>query len=208
VVLQDLHPGIWLTGAHNLEAWANFHGLVHGTAAMRPAAGSLLQQQRYVDGGLTVTPATWAPLLEASFKLGRLADVGGSAPLPGGQLQLALNTRLLPRLELEPRLAHAWLRQGGRAVYAESAHQQLARWHFSAAQSLRAIVRYTATERAGARLDQATTGSLTWAWRRSAGTVLYVGAARSRDGLAPGIQRHNEAFVKLQVDTDELRSAW
>ena len=52
---------------------------------------------------------------------------------------------------------------------------------------------------------RATTGSLTWAWRRSAGTVLYLGAARSRDGLAPGVQRRNEAFVKLQVDLDTLR---
>ncbi|MES2716892.1 MAG: DUF5916 domain-containing protein [Pseudomonadota bacterium] len=208
LVLQDLSPGIWLTGAHNLEAWAYLHGLARHTAAMRPAAGSALQQQRYLRAGLVMTPATWAPLLEADLRLGRLADVDGSVPLPGGQLELALNTRLLPRLELEPRLGHGWLRRDGRAVYAESAHQLLARWHFSARQSLRAIVRYTSTARDGVALDQATTGSLTWSWRQSAGTVLYLGAARSRDGLAPGIQRRNEAFVKLQVDADELRRAW
>ena len=80
----------------------------------------------------------------------------------------------------------------------------LARWHFSASQSLRAIVRYTATERSGATLDQATTGSLTWAWRESAGTVLYVGAARSREGVGL-VRRGNEAFVKLQVDADDWR---
>nr|MBP7666144.1 carbohydrate binding family 9 domain-containing protein [Burkholderiaceae bacterium] len=173
VVLQDLAPGIWLTGAHNLEAWAYLHGLVRGTAAMRPDAGRPLQQQRYLAAGLTVTPALWAPLLNAELKLGRLADVAGDVPRPGGQVQVSLTTRPLPRLELEPRLGHGWLRLGGRALYAESAHQLLARWHFSATQSLRAIVRYTATERNGATLDQATTGSLTWAWRESAGTVLY-----------------------------------
>lgn len=207
MVLQDLTPGVWLTGAHNLEAWAYLHGLVRDTAAMRPVAGGALQQQRYLATGLVVTPATWAPLLEVDLKLGRLADVAGTVPRPGGQVSLAFNTRLLPRLELEPRLGHGWLRQGGRALYAESAHQLLARWHFSARQSLRAIVRYTATERGGATLDQATTGSLTWAWRESAGTVLYVGVSRSRDGVA-SVRRSNEAFVKLQVDVDELRGRW
>ena len=207
VVLQDLAPGIWLTGAHNLEAWAYLHGLVRGTAAMRPDAGRPLQQQRYLAAGLTVTPALWAPLLNAELKLGRLADVAGDVPRPGGQVQVSLTTRPLPRLELEPRLGHGWLRLGGRALYAESAHQLLARWHFSATQSLRAIVRYTATERSGATLDQATTGSLTWAWRESAGTVLYVGAARSREGVGL-VRRGNEAFVKLQVDVDELRGRW
>jgi hypothetical protein len=207
VVLQDLAPGIWLTGAHNLEAWAYLHGLARGTAAMRPDAGRPLQQQRYLAAGLTVTPALWAPLLDAELKLGRLADVAGDVPRPGGQLQVSLTTRPLPRLELEPRLGYGWLRQGGRALYAESAHQLLARWHFSATQSLRAIVRYTATERQGSTPDQSTTGSLTWAWRESAGTVLYVGAARSRDGVGP-VRRGNEAFVKLQVDVDELRGRW
>jgi hypothetical protein len=42
LVLQDLAPGVWLTGAHNLEAWAYLHGLVRDTAAMRPVAGGAL----------------------------------------------------------------------------------------------------------------------------------------------------------------------
>ena len=69
---------------------------------------------------------------------GRLADVAGDMPRPGGQVQVSLTTRPLPRLELEPRLGYGWLRADGRALYAESAHQLLARWHFSATQSLRA----------------------------------------------------------------------
>ncbi|OYU74226.1 MAG: hypothetical protein CFE45_35315 [Burkholderiales bacterium PBB5] len=83
---------------------------------------------------------------------------------------------------------------------------------------MRAIVQYTALDRqaeaargglpAVARQQSAgTTGSLTWAWRQSAGTVLYVGAARSRHGIQ-AIDRSNEAFVKLQVDVDELRQRW
>ena len=208
VVQQTLAPGVWLTGAHNLEAWAYLHGLLPGTAALRPAAGATLQQQRYLRTGLVVTPARWAPLLDAELKIGRLADVDGPRPLPGGQLTASINTRPLPALELEPRLGLAWLRSGGRTVYAEAAHQVLARWHFSARQSLRAIVAYTAVDRDGHRLDQATTGSLTWAWRQSAGSVLYVGLSRARDGLAPGISRRNEGFVKLQVDADDMRRLW
>ena len=207
VVLQDLAPGLWLTGAHNLEAWVNLHGLAHGLAAMRSDAGRPLQQQRYLAAGITVTPARWLPLLDAELKLGRLADVAGDVPRPGGQVQLSLSTRPLAQLELEPRLGYGWLRHGGRALYAESAHQLLARWHVNARQSLRAIVRYTATERQGTTLDQSTTGSLTWAWRESAGTVLYLGVARSREGTGR-VHRGNEAFVKLQVDVDELRGRW
>lgn len=204
LVLQDLSPGIWLTGAHNLEAWIYLHGLAPGTAAMRPAAGSPVQEQRYVSAGLVLTPAAWAPLLEADLTLGRLADVDGTRPRPGGRLELALNTRILPPLEVEPRLAYGWLREGSQSLYDEAAHQLLVRWHFDARRSLRAIVRYTATERAGTALERNTTGSLTWTWRQSAGTVFYAGATRSRDGV-DDVRHDTEAFVKLQVDVDEMR---
>ena len=40
-----------------------------------------------------VTPALWAPLLDAELKLGRLADVAGDVPRPGGQVQVSLTTR-------------------------------------------------------------------------------------------------------------------
>ena len=39
-------------------------------------------------------------------------------------------------------------------------------------------------------------------WRRSAGTVLYVGAGTLRNG-DPTAQRGSEAFIKLQFDVDE-----
>jgi len=208
LVQQTLSPGLWVTGAHNLEASVYLRGLASGTAALRPAPDRPLQQQRYLQATLVMTPALWAPLLDADLRLGRLANVGGGRPLPGGQLALTLSTRLLPRLELEPHLGLAWLRDQGRTVYAEAAHQVLARWHFNASQSLRAIVGYSAIDRDGNRLDQGTTGSLTWAWRQSAGTVLYLGASRERSGLARGTARRNEGFVKLQVDADDLRRAW
>jgi hypothetical protein len=218
LVSQDLGPGLWLTGAHNLEAWVYLYGLTSGTAALRPEADAPLLQQRYLKAGATVTPAAWAPLLSAELQWGRLADVSAQQLRPGGKASLSLNTRLLPRLELEPSLSYAWLNRDGRAVYAESAHQLLARWHFSARQTLRAIVQYTALERDGeaarggapaviAQHQRGSTGSLTWAWRHSAGTLLYVGAAHSHQGVAP-VSRGNEVFVKLQVDADELARGW
>jgi hypothetical protein len=218
LVSQDLSPGLWVTGAHNLEAWAYLHGLWRGSAALRPAAGAPLLHQRYLKAYAVFTPGTWAPLLSAELQWGRLADVSAQQVRPGGKLSLSINTRLLPRLELEPSLTHAWLRQDGRTVYAESAHQLLARWHFTPHQALRAIVQYTSLERQAEaarnglpalplQRSQGTTGSLTWAWRRSAGTVLYLGAARSRRGVS-AISHGNEAFIKLQVDADELRRGW
>ena len=71
VVLQDVYPGFWLAGAHNLEVWANLHGLAHGLAAMRPAAGAALQQQRYLATRPHGDPRRpWAPLLEAETEAG------------------------------------------------------------------------------------------------------------------------------------------
>ena len=45
--------------------------------------------------------------------------------------------------------------------------------------------------------------SLTYTWRRSSGTVLYLGASRAQE--AGGPRRSSEAFLKLQFDVDEAR---
>ena len=210
-VSQDLSPGIWLTGAHNLEASSYWHV----GSALRTAASQALLHENYLKSSLTVTPAGWLPLLTSELQWGRLADVTANRLRPGGKASLTLTTRPLPRLELEPGLGYAWLRQDGRPVYSEAAHQVLARWHFSPQQTLRAIVQYTALDRQAesesfklpavqAERSAGTTGSLTYAWRQSAGSVLYIGAARSRSGVQ-AVSRGNEVFIKLQVDADEAR---
>ena len=88
--------------------------------------------------------------------------------------------------------------------------QVLAVWHFNAAQTLRAIVQRTTLERGAAnglpqQQDAQTQASLTYAWRRSAGTVLYAGWSRSREGAVTST-RGSELFVKLQVDVEEART--
>jgi hypothetical protein len=217
-VSHDLRSGVWFTGAHNLEAWVQWHPL----SQQRTAAGANALHERYLSGNLVVTPATWLPLLVLDAKLGQLADVVANRVRPGGQVTLTLTTRPLARLELEPRISLAWLGQGGQRLYTEAAHQLLARWHFNDRQSLRAIVQYASLDRVaeagGAGLPAVaaqrwagTTGSLTWSWRQSAGTLLHLGLARSRDGeafaqpLPWAVSRRNEAFVKLQLDVDEVR---
>jgi hypothetical protein len=110
-------------------------------------------------------------------------------------------------LEIEPTLSHAWLRADGLRRYDESIAQLLGILHLGPRSHLRAIVQRTRIERRaeagvlGTR-DASSAASLTWTWRHSAGTVLYVGASRVRDGFAQPA-RASEVFVKLQFDVDD-----
>ena len=207
LVSRDWWPNLWLTGANNLEWSLQWHG----RAQQRTAADAPLLHEQYWRSELTLTPARWAPLLSAKLQAGRLADVLANRVRPGATASLSLQTRALSWLELEPGWWLARLDdEGGRHVYRESAAQLLAVAHIDARQTLRAIVQRSRYQRlAEAALDQARdaslVGSLTYALRRSAGTMLFIGASRQRQGLG-AISRGNEAFVKLQFDIDEVRA--
>jgi hypothetical protein len=198
-------PGFWLSGAHNLEWLLQWRGY----SLRRQSAGEALLRERYLYSELTYSPAPWLPLLEAHASLGRLADMVAGRVDPGGRLYLNLRSRLLPQLELEGRLSRAWFSHGGRRVYDEAASQVLGVWHLGPRQSLRAILQRQSQQRDGVRDFAGTTQSVTYAWRRSAGTVLYIGASRQRSDLPPTVQPPRvvgtEAFFKLQIDTDEVR---
>jgi hypothetical protein len=212
LVSEYLRPGIWSSGASNLEWWAEYWG----HAVMRTAAQAPLLHQNYVATGVVFTPARWFPLLDAKLELGKKADTAANEARPGGTFRLAAKLRPLARLELEPSVSTAWLKHGGQRVYAETAAQALAVWHFDARQNLRVILERTTLERRAesfadgrapvrAQTGDSHTTSLTYTWRESAGSVLYVGASSSRHG--PGSRgRDTELFVKLQVDVDELRA--
>ena len=47
--------------------------------------------------------------------------------------------------------------------------------------------------------------SLTYTWRQSSGTVVYLGASRWRTRAGYSSQG-SEAFLKLQFDVDEMRA--
>lgn len=206
VVEQSLFTGFWSSGARNLE-WS---GGLYPLAQTRSAPGAPLLTQRYADLGVVVTPAPWFPLLDASVSAGRLADTVANEVRPGLRFNVSARLRPLAPLELEPSLSLAWLRKDGRRAYDESAAQMLGVWHLGPRSNLRAIVQRSRLLRldepgvAGFR-DAQDVSSLTWTWRQSAGTVLYVGGSRTRSSDP---SRSNEAFVKLQVDVDEVRAAW
>jgi Domain of unknown function (DUF5916) len=212
LVQEFLRPGLWSSGASNMEWWFEvFPHIVLRTAADKP-----LLHERFVSTGGAFTPAAWFPLVEGSLDVGRLADTTANVVRRGGRLNLSAKLRPAARLELEPSVKQAWLDgdadSGGQRVYREQALQVLAVWHFNASHNLRAIVQRSALDRraeAGVNASESLnrTESVTYTWRRSAGSKLFVGATRSRNGRT-SVSSSTEAFVKLQVDTDEMRALW
>ncbi len=206
LVEQQLYPGVWATGANNLEWWLEWHGL----AQLRPSAGAQVLRQNYLAGNVVFTPATWFPLLEARLDIGRLADTVAQRVRGGLRFNATARLRPLPALELEPTLIHSLLREGGRSVYDESALNLLAVWHLDARSHLRAIVQRTRLSRlaeagVSAAQDAGQSVSLTWSRRWSNGSVLYLGASHQRQGSA-ATTRGTEVFVKWQLDVDEVRA--
>jgi hypothetical protein len=196
--------GLWAAGASNLEWRLN----LQLRNALRTAGGAPLLGERYVNTGVVLTPAPWFPLLDAWIDAGALADTVADRVRPGVRGNLAAKLRPLARLEVEPTLSVAVLREGGELKYREAAQQWLAVWHFDSRHTLRAILQRATLDRqaepgVAAAASRSKAGSLTYAFRRSAGTLLYLGATRSRaGGAAP---RVTEAFAKLQLDVDEAR---
>ena len=219
VVQEVIRPGLYSNSARNLEWWLN----LFAHSRLRTSAAAPLLNERYVSSGLVMTPATWFPLVDTSVDLGRLADTPAGARVagvpqgevrPGGRFNFSARLRLLPALELEPRFNQAWLRNDGGLTYRETAQQWLAVWHFNARHNLRAIVQRSVLDRRAESTVAAAnalsrTESLTYAWRQSAGTRLYVGATRTRQGRGPITGPNTgstEAFIKLELDADDLRA--
>ena len=208
VVRQTLRPGLWSTGKSNLEWWLE----ANLVSKVRTSASSPVLEERFIASGVVLTPAPWWPLLDTNLTLGKLADASAGAVRSGGRWNFSSRLRPLRRLEIEPSVSLAWLEAGGQRTYQETASQLLAVWHLAPGMNLRAILQRSSLDRrteAGvvAARDASRANSLTWTWRRSAGTVLYVGASATHSGN-PVANRGGEAFVKLQVDIDEVRSMW
>ena len=207
VVQEYVTPEVYVSLPHNTQAWVQWHGL----SKLRASSGGKLLAEHYWKGEYTSTLAEWIPLFDATVTLGRLADVTAGVVRPGGQVNMSMSTRPFAAIEIEPSIWAAWLKNGSLLAYRETASQLLGVWHVDARQNLRLIVQRSTVDRkaeAGVAADRESglTTSLTYAFRRSMGTVLYVGATRSHSGVgARNIARGTEAFVKLQVDVDEVR---
>jgi hypothetical protein len=207
VVQEYVAPDVWMSLPHNTQFWISWHGL----SKLRANSGGQLLSEHYWKGEYTSTLAQAIPLVDATVTLGRLADVTAGVVRPGGQLNLSMSTRPFAAIEIEPSVWAAWLKNGSLLAYRETASQLLGVWHIDARQNLRLILQRSTVDRkaeAGVDADRESglTTSLTYAFRRSMGTVLYVGATRSHNGVGrENIARGTEAFVKLQVDVDEVR---
>lgn len=205
LVKRVLRPGLWASAARNLQWELTWFGL----SQLRTAPGAPLLRENYLYSGLLYSPATWWPMLDTNVAIGRLADTSADRVRQGVRWNFMSRLRPLRSLELEPRWSLAWLDADGRKTYRDSAGQLLAVWHFDARRNLRLIVQRTSLDRraepgVAAQRAAGQSTSLTYSWRQSSGTVLYLGASQSRDGR-PTAQRGSEAFVKLQVDVEELR---
>jgi len=207
VVQESLAPDVWMSLPNNTQAWLAWHGL----SKLRATSGGKLLAEHYWKGEYTTTLAQSIPLFDATVALGRMADVTAGVVRPGGQVNLMLSTRPFSAIEIEPSIWTAWLRNGSLLAYRETASQLLGVWHIDARQNLRLILQRSTVDRksedgVAADRESGLTTSLTYAFRKSMGTVLYVGATHSHSGVgAQNIARGTEAFVKLQVDVDEVR---
>ncbi len=198
LIEQTVRPGVWMTGARNLEAWLEWYG--HARQRLGPGQPELAE--RYWHGGFVFTPAPWWNFAELDFKIGQRADAREGLVRRGRELSLYAQLRPLPFLELEPRWNMARLDGAQRPAYRETAAQGLVVWHLGARQYLRAIVQRSTLQRGDVREPASHTTSLTWSYRHSPGTVVYLGMTRAREGGAAV----REAFVKLQVDADDVRA--
>lgn len=205
---QYATPGLYLAGPHNLQLTLEWRG----ASRLRSAPGAPWLAERYAYASGSFTPAAWVPLVEGSLSLGTLADVVANNSRRGGRSSLLVRMRPLRDLELEPRVSNAWLDDGARRNYHESAAQLLGVWHVDARSNLRLIMQRAALQREAEPAvafsrSVSTASSLTYSWRRSSGTVLYVGASHSHAGPTPTARR-SEVFVKLQLDVDDTRGLW
>ena len=197
-VVQTVRPGLWVTGARNLEAWLDWYG--HARQRLGPQQPQLAE--RYWSGGFVFTPAPWWNFAELKFESGQRVDAREGLVRRGRQLSLMAQLRPLRFLEVEPRFSMARLDGADRPAFRETAAQGLLVWHLGPRQYLRAIVQRSTLQRGEQREPANRTTSLTWSLRHSPGTVLVLGYTQARDGGASA----REAFVKLQVDSEDVRS--
>jgi hypothetical protein len=208
-VKTDVYPGVWFTSAHNTQASMEVHGLA--PEGVRSASGAPLLHEKYLYFSYSTTPVKWIPLVDSNLAIGRLGDMIANEVRTGLRGYLMVRTRPLKQFEVEPSVSYATLFKDGNQTYRETAAQLKAIWFFDATRSLRLIVQRQLLDRlpetgVAEEHDRGKVASLTYTWRKSMGTVLYVGASVSKGSFPlPALSRGSEAFVKLQFDWDEMR---
>lgn len=198
-IQRQFHPGIWFSTAANTQLELQYRGQTY----TRTAANHELLRENYWYAYFASSPSVWLPKISLTLEDGKLADVVNNRILPGSRVSLSLQARPLARLELEPSFSSAWLKDRGHRSYAESVAQITGVWHIDAQHSLRGILQGTSLQREATPSSNSNYLSLTYAWRQSADNTVYLGVTRQRDNTGA---KNSELFLKLQFDTEKLKS--
>jgi hypothetical protein len=204
LIAQSIVPGVFLSGPRNSYASLQYHG--NAKSRLEPRARIL--SENYWQGEISVSPWDSLSLVSVGVSSGEFADTFANKVRPGARVSLELNFRPLRQMEVETKFSMARLTLSGLRVYDETASQIKAIWHFDARHSLRSIWQRIGFER---RLDDGSmvaddhqdVASVTYAFRKNAGTVFYLGISRDekKDGIASinAPFRGTEIFVKYQI---------
>jgi hypothetical protein len=158
--------------------------------AARPGGGLRKRDQVYF--ALDTNPFAWLARIHFETAYGDRLDVANDRIGPGALYSLQVSLRPHPRAEIEYRIDDDYVDsdgpvEGSRRIIAERAQQLLALWHFSAKDSLRAILQASAVRRAASlweepapHFERTRTVSLVYAHYERIGTTFHLGATASR----------------------------
>lgn len=197
---RTLQAGLWFTAPLRSNAWlhlaarqqrAHTTGQVHDTPAL--------------VGGFETLPLPWLTRVNSEFQFGRQLDAEADRVGPGGNATLEAQMRFaLPRgwsLESDHHFSRAWVREGGRSVFAESTWRWLTTLHLSPRDSVRGIVQRSRQIRlpSGAALAvvDGHQHHVSLMWRHIWGHGQTWSAGWVREKQAPGALWQRETTVKL-----------
>jgi hypothetical protein len=173
--------------------------------ATRPGGGVLKRDQAYF--AIETTPFAWTPRLFYEIAYGDRLDVANNRIGKGSYQSFQASLRPHPRAEVEYRIDNDFIdsRQTSQRIILQRVQQLLAIWHFSARDSVRAIlqsvgVRRTPSlwERPAAAREDSETVSIVYGHRRGITAAFYIGASLSRNRVpdAGADTRQAEVFAK------------
>ena len=198
-----IQPGFFFTGSRQLELWTHL-----GLDRQRARSGGRLHAPRTLTLGFAMNPAPWFGYLETELVHGQRLDVDADRLGLGS----ALNAKAMLRLPLPAGMGLEWdqhlawstiAKPDGSTGLREWASQSAVIWHFSAHDSLRAIVQASGLQRAAegvlpAQGAQQRAQSLLYQHRQGLGRLLSLGCSRSRE--EPALSRGWECFAKYSQD--------
>lgn len=213
LVERAFAPGISLSASAN----TSFELQYNGWAESRTDHGRDVLRERYWSASFSTSPSNWLPQIGLDLSAGQMLDVFANQIVPGRKLNLSAQLRPANHLELEASLGAIRLQGQDYLAYREVVGRVLGIWHVSAQQNLRLIwqqqnsrrrfaadpvlnhqYQYVAPDRSKQAL------SLTYTWRRTPNSALYLGWGR--DSNQNGMQ-NNEVFFKYQAEGSEIWQA-